>query len=337
MRLYGEANDVQGLATGPIETRFARLRENTAADTLIVWTTPGRWATGEGLSLRFPQLHLEFTCSLGEGHLVATKVAQVLDDARPPDREPGAVGVVVQAERIPLPPEDVDSRPTSVSIPRKHFALAGKRWVNCRPLSAALEAEAREDEAPQRLTVPFKDAAHGGEETSGGSKRHRRSLRALDDGEWPRSSTTRRVRAARASSIRIRVRARSWWRAHRVRSHVRLRAAAVAGKILEQKRALLEELASPAAACRTWCAWSPRPRRCPSPKRRRCASSTGIVRNRSQSRAVALALGGRPKRCSFRARLAGKSTAAEIDVQLILRDRACGAGLSPPTTAPTTC
>ena len=58
MRLYGEANDVQGLATGPIETRFARLRENTAADTLIVWTTPGRWATGEGLSLRFPQLAL---------------------------------------------------------------------------------------------------------------------------------------------------------------------------------------------------------------------------------------------------------------------------------------
>src|SRR4030081_3268668 len=39
MRLYGEANDVPGLATGPIDTRFARLRENTAADTLVVWTT----------------------------------------------------------------------------------------------------------------------------------------------------------------------------------------------------------------------------------------------------------------------------------------------------------
>src|SRR5438132_785587 len=44
MRLYGEANDVPGLATGPIETRFARLRENTTADTLVVWTTPGRCA-----------------------------------------------------------------------------------------------------------------------------------------------------------------------------------------------------------------------------------------------------------------------------------------------------
>src|ERR671939_1004466 len=109
MRLYGEANDVRGLATGPIETRFARLRENTGADTLVVWTTPGRWAAGEGLSLRFPQLHLEFTCALADGHLVATKVAQVIEDARPPDREPGAVGVVVHPERIPLPPDDADN------------------------------------------------------------------------------------------------------------------------------------------------------------------------------------------------------------------------------------
>ncbi|HEX6513467.1 MAG TPA: hypothetical protein VF157_14275, partial [Chloroflexota bacterium] len=106
MRLYGEANDVRGLATGPIETRFARLRDNTSADTLIVWTTPASWAAGEGLSLRFPQLHLEFGCGLSDGHLIANKVAQVSEDARPPDREPGAVGVVVHPERIPLPPED---------------------------------------------------------------------------------------------------------------------------------------------------------------------------------------------------------------------------------------
>src|SRR5215216_1384122 len=116
MRLYGEANNVRGLATGPIETRFARLLQNTAADNLVVWTTPTRWAAGEGLSLRFPQLHLEFTCALGEGHLVATKVAQVPEDARQPDREPGAVGVVVHAERVPLPPEDVDSSEPDVGV-----------------------------------------------------------------------------------------------------------------------------------------------------------------------------------------------------------------------------
>ena len=92
MRLYGEANDVRGLATGPIETRFARLRDNTSADTLIVWTTPARWAAGEGLSLRFPQLHLEFSCSLGDGHLIANKVAQVSEDARPRRQARGRVG-----------------------------------------------------------------------------------------------------------------------------------------------------------------------------------------------------------------------------------------------------
>src|SRR5262249_7499572 len=108
MRLYGEANNVRGLATGPIETRFARLRENTGADTLIVWTTPGRWAAGEGLSLRFPELHLEFVCSLADGHLIANKVAQVPEDARPPDREPGAVRVIIHSERVPLPPAHFD-------------------------------------------------------------------------------------------------------------------------------------------------------------------------------------------------------------------------------------
>src|SRR5262245_42336988 len=171
MRLYGEANNVRGLATGPIETRFARLRENTAAETLVVWTTPGRWAAGEGLSLRFPQLHLEFACSLADGHLTATKVAQVPEDARAPDREPGAVGVVVNAVRIPLPPEEADAEEPDPGVEalEAHFArLAGRRWGGfAAPLRAALEAEAREDEArTQRLTVPFKEAtlSHGGEE-----------------------------------------------------------------------------------------------------------------------------------------------------------------------------
>src|SRR5215211_6494680 len=124
MRLYGEANNVRGLATGPIETRFARLRQNCAADTLIVWTTPTRWAAGEGLSLRFPQLHLEFVCSLGDGHLTASKVAQVAEDARPPDREPGAVGVVVTPERIPLPPDDTEDEASDpgVDVLEQHFA-----------------------------------------------------------------------------------------------------------------------------------------------------------------------------------------------------------------------
>jgi hypothetical protein len=92
MRLYGEANNLPGLATGPIETRFARLRQHAAADSLLVWTTPTSWAAGEGLTLRVPALRLDFSCELDEGRLVANRVSQIGDDAPPPEREPGEIG-----------------------------------------------------------------------------------------------------------------------------------------------------------------------------------------------------------------------------------------------------
>jgi hypothetical protein len=336
MRLYGEANDVPGLATGPIETRFARLRENTAADTLVVWTTPGRWASGEGLSLRFPQLHLEFVCSLADGHLVATKVAQVPEDARPPDREPGAVGVVVRPERIPLPPEDADaSEPDpGVDTLEGHFAqLAGRRWGGfAAPLSAALEAEAREDDArTERLTVPFKDAAmtHGGEEDVWRLKGVSvEALRALDDGEWleilddqARSRASARVIDTHpsAGTLVVGVRAASDPpRSGFVRPRSRK-------KILEQKRALLEELASPTGSLPNLVRLVAAPASMPTPHAIRPMRfvNPAIVRNRSQARAVGLALGledGQALLIQGPPGTGKSTTAAEIDVQLILRD-----------------
>jgi len=336
MRLYGEANNVRGLATGPIETRFARLRQTVAADTLIVWTTPSRWAAGEGLSLRFPQLHLEFVCALGDGHLVATKVSQVPEDARPPDREPGAVGVVVRAERIPLPPEDADSvePDPGVDVLEQHFArLAGRRWGGfAAPLRAALEAEALEDEArTQRLTVPFKDAAM----TRGGEEDHWRlkgvpaeALRALDDGEWlevldeqSRSRTSARVIDTHpsAGSLIVGVRASSDPpRSGFVRPRSRR-------KILEQKRALLEELASPTGSLPNLVRLVAAPASMPAPRQVRPVHfvNPAVVRNRSQARAVSLALGleeGQALLIQGPPGTGKSTTAAEIDVQLILRD-----------------
>src|SRR5207245_428631 len=95
-------------------------------------------------------------------------------------------------ERIPLPPEDVDDSEPDVGVAtlEQHFArLAGRRWGGfAAPLRAALEAEAREDEArTQRLTVPFSDAAltRGGEEDVWRLKGvPAEALRAFDDGEW---------------------------------------------------------------------------------------------------------------------------------------------------------
>ncbi|MBV9324266.1 MAG: AAA family ATPase [Chloroflexi bacterium] len=336
MRLYGEANDVRGLASGPIETRFARLRENTAADTLIVWTTPTRWAAGEGLSLRFPQLHLEFGCSLSDGHLIANKVAQVTEDARPPDREPGAVGVIVHPERVPLPPEDqpVTDPDVGVDMLERHFAqLAGKRWSGfAAPLRAALEAEALEDEArTQRLTVPFKDASltHGGEEDVWRLKGVAAdALRALDDGEWleilddqARSRTSARVIDTHpgAGTLIVGVRtAADPPRSGFIRPRSRR-------KILEQKRALLDELASPTGSLPNLVRLVAAPASMPTPRQVRPERfvNPAVVRNRSQARAVSLALGlddGQALLIQGPPGTGKSTTAAEIDVQLILRD-----------------
>jgi hypothetical protein len=336
MRLYGEANNVRGLATGPIETRFARLRENTGADTLIVWTTPGRWAGGEGLSLRFPQLHLEFVCSLADGHLVATKVAQVTEDARPPDREPGAVGVVVHPERVTLPPEDVDSSGADpgVDLLEQHFArLAGRRWGGfATPLRAALEAEAREDDLrTERLTVPFKDGSltHGGEEDVWRLKGVTAdALRALDDGEWleilddqGRSRTSARVIDTHPGAGTLIVGVRTASDPPRT-GFVRPRSRR---KILEQKRALLEELASPTGSLPNLVRLVAAPASMPTPHAIRPERfvNPAVVRNRSQSRAVALALGleeGQALLIQGPPGTGKSTTAAEIDVQLVLRD-----------------
>jgi hypothetical protein len=336
MRLYGEANDVRGLATGPIETRFARLRENTAADTLIVWTTPTRWAAGEGLSLRFPQLHLEFGCTLSDGHLLANKVAQVTEDARPPDREPGAVGVIVHPERVPLPPEDqpITEPDVGVDMLERHFAqLAGRRWSGfAAPLRAALEAEAQEDEArTQRLTVPFKDASltHGGEEDVWRLKGiGADALRALDDGEWlevlddqGRSRTSARVIDTHPGQGTLVVGVRTAADPPRT-GFIRPRSRR---KILEQKRALLDELASPTGSLPNLVRLVAAPASMPTPHQVRPERfvNPAVVRNRSQARAVSLALGledGQALLIQGPPGTGKSTTAAEIDVQLILRD-----------------
>ncbi len=336
MRLYGEANNLPGLATGPIETRFARLRQHSGADTLVVWTTPTRWAAGEGLSLRIPALRLELACLLVDGHLEATKATQVPEDARPPEREPGAVGVVMRAEHIALPPED--ARPVEpdpgVALLDGHFArLAGRRWGGfVEPLREALEAEAREDEArTQRLTVPFKEASlerSGEEDVWKLSGVPAEALRSFDDGEWlevmdeqGRSRTTARVIATHPSrgTMEGGVRAsadppRSGFLRPRSRR-----------KILDQKRALLDEMANPTGSLPNLVRLVAAPASMPTPRQVRPPRmvNAAVGRNRSQARAVALALGledGQAMLIQGPPGTGKSTTAAEIDVQLILRD-----------------
>ena len=275
-------------------------------------------------------------CTLGDGHLIANKVAQVTEDARPPDREPGAVGVVVHPERVPLPPEDqpITEPDAGVEMLERHFAqLAGKRWSGfAAPLRAALEAEAQEDEArTQRLTVPFKDASltHGGEEDVW-------RLKGVAGRRAARAGRRRVARGARRSGPFAHERARHRYaseRGHAGRRRANCVRSAPQGfvrprsrrKILEQKRALLDELASPTGSLPNLVRLVAAPASMPTPHQVRPERfvNPAVVRNRSQARAVALALGledGQALLIQGPPGTGKSTTAAEIDVQLILRD-----------------
>jgi hypothetical protein len=116
MQLYGQANEVPGLASGSIESRFAHLREEIpAADRFFFWTTPDDWMAGGVLSLRIPRL-FEFSCSLTDGHLVADKVVNAPKNGAPPARPPGSIGIVLHPERILLPLEDDDVNESDIGI-----------------------------------------------------------------------------------------------------------------------------------------------------------------------------------------------------------------------------
>src|ERR687885_726104 len=224
---------------------------------------------------------------------------------------------------------DMGAKPPEQLSPR----LAGRRWGGfAAPLRAALEAEAREDEArTQRLTVPFKDASlsHGGEEDVWRLKGvAAEALRALDDGEWlevlddqGRSRTSARVIDTHPSAGTLIVGIRTASDPPRS-GFVRPRSRR---KILEQKRALLEELASPTGSLPNLVRLVAAPASMPAPRQVRPARfvNPAVVRNRSQSRAVSLALGleeGQVLLIQGPPGTGKSTTAAEIDVQLILRD-----------------
>src|SRR5207244_9693938 len=94
---------------------------------------------------------------------------------------------------------------------------------------------------------------------------------------------------------------------------------------LEQKRALREELASPTGSLPNLVRLVAAPASMPAPRPIRPARfvNAAVLRNRSQSRAVALALGleeGQALLIQGPPGTGKSTTAAEIDVQLILRD-----------------
>jgi hypothetical protein len=181
------------------------------------------------------------------------------------------------------------------------------------------------------LTVAFKEAdlSHGGEEDVWRLKGIAvEALRALDDGEWleilddqGRSRTSARVIDTHPSAGTLLAGVRTASDPPRT-GFIRPRSRR---KILEQKRALLDELASPTGSLPNLVRLVAAPASMPTPRQVRPERfvNTAVVRNRSQARAVSLALGledGQALLIQGPPGTGKSTTAAEIDVQLILRD-----------------
>jgi hypothetical protein len=335
MKIYGETNNLPGLATGPIEVRFRRLREHAGADTLLLWTTPERWSAGEALSLWIPAIGVDLECRFDDGKLAVERARPTTDEDRDPRRVRSAVGIELRPERVELPPPDQDDEPNGVMNLEGAFErLVGRRWSGfVAPLREALEAEARDDAArSERLATEYAAATPriGGPSESDPyrlSGVEASACAAFDEGEWLDLLDTRGrvISSARLvhldpaeGTLDVDVRGADPPSTGTVRPRPQT-------QIFAQKRAILEELDNPTGGLRDAVRLVASPASLPPLAKRRPASFVNrmIVRNRSQVRAVSLALGlneGQALMIQGPPGTGKSTTLAEIIGQLVLRD-----------------
>ncbi len=334
LKVYGEANNLPGLATGPIEARFHRLRENASADEMVIWTTPERRAAGAGPQVRIPALQFDLACRFADGHIVAEALSQMSADAREPQRERGSVGVVMTVGRIELPPEGDQPDPLAVEIEAIFDRLTENRWRGfVTPLREALEAEARDDvERAERLATPYQKAeprqgGRGQESPFRLSGLTVSGAAGFDDGEWLDLMNERGVAIATARLIHVDVGAGTMDVDARgadppmpgiVRPRPRVR-------IIDQKRAILDELESPRGNLPLVARLMASPAAMPIPRPTYPTQflNQNVGRSRTQARAVALALGlaeGEALLIEGPPGTGKSTTTGEIVAQVITRD-----------------
>ena len=334
LKVYGEANNLPGLATGPIEARFHRLRESASADEMVIWTTPERRAAGAGPQIRIPALHFDLACRFADGHIVAEGLSQMSADAREPQRERGSVGVVMTVGRIELPPEGDRPDPLAVEIEAIFDRLTENRWKGfVTPLREALEAEARDDaERAERLATPYlkaepRQGGRGQESPFRLSGLTVSGAAGFDDGEWLDLMNERGMAIATARLIHVDVGAGTMDVDVRgadppvpgiVRPRPRVR-------IIDQKRAILDELESPRGNLPLVARLMASPAAMPIPRPTYPAQflNLNVGRSRAQGRAVALALGlaeGEALLIEGPPGTGKSTTTGEIVAQVITRD-----------------
>ena len=334
LKVYGEANNLPGLATGPIEARFHRLRENASADEMVIWTTPERRAAGAGPQVRIPALQFDLACRFADGHIVAESLSQMSADTREPQRERGSVGVVMTVGRVELPPEGDQPDPLAVEIEAIFDRLTENRWRGfVTPLREALEAEARDDvERAERLATPYQKAeprqgGRGQESPFRLSGLTVSGAAGFDDGEWLDLMNERGVAIATARLIHVDVGAGTMDVDARgadppmpgiVRPRPRVR-------IIDQKRAILDELESPRGNLPLVARLMASPAAMPIPRPTYPTQflNQNVGRSRAQGRAVALALGlaeGEALLIEGPPGTGKSTTTGEIVAQVITRD-----------------
>src|SRR5215207_6272408 len=335
MKIYGETNDVPGLIAGPIEVRFRRLREHTGADVFLLWTTPEAWSAGEAISLWIPAMGLALECRFEEGRLVCDKARPTTQEERDPRRQRSAIGMELRPERIELPSGDNDGENPSASLVAAFERLLDRRWTSfVDPLREALEAEARDDAArAERLATPYAVATPRiGSQSESDPYRlsgvEASAVAAFDEGEWLDLVDTRGRVISSARLVRIDpaegvmdvdVRGADPPSEGIVRPRPQT-------QILAQKRAILEELDNPTGGLANAVKLVASPASLVPPQRRRPATFVNrlVAQNRSQVRAVSLALGleeGQALMIQGPPGTGKSTTLAEILGQLVTRDK----------------
>ncbi|MFN8524176.1 MAG: AAA domain-containing protein [Chloroflexota bacterium] len=335
LKIYGETGELPGLATGPLELRFRRLLDHAQADELLLWSTPDRWSSGAGLSLRIPAIGLDMDCRFAEGRLLVDRARPTAEGERDPRRSNSTVGIELRPDRVELPPpDDADSSQSSINLEAAFERLIGRRWSGfVGPLREALEAEAKDDlERAQRLAAGYAAATPriGGHSESDPYRLtgvDGASVAAFDEGEWLDLMDTRGRVISSARLVRIDpaegaldvdVRGADPPSSGTVRPRPQT-------QIFAQKRAILEELDNPTGGLQHAVRLVASPSSLPPLVKHRPPNLVNrlIGRNRSQLRAVSLALGldaGQALMVQGPPGTGKSTTLAEIIGQIVLRD-----------------
>jgi hypothetical protein len=333
LRLLGETNGLVGLGSGSLDRRLRQARRILGDLDIVIWTTPTRWAAGDDLTLRFPRLGLDLGCSLEHGQLTARSLALASSSAPDPRREPGSVGVVLRVPDIDVPVNRDERSNAAIQLLTDHFQRLGRdRWSGFSALlREAVEADSQADLARQsRLTSGFREVRRARQHVwtlSGVNAEVAASLEVgerlelLDDRQRPVGSGRLVDIRTEEGALDVDLGASA---DPTVSGAVRPRSRS---RIIEQKRALLDQLESPTGDLPGMVALVAAPDVATLPRPQAVArfANPAVAAAPAQAHAVALALGledGQALVIQGPPGTGKSTTAAEIISQVIERDPA---------------